>query len=419
MTKFSRHFGLFIGVFSVFTFATSWAQEAGRFDPVGIYLTWQRDPATTMTIDWHTVDEAREARLDYRLRGTEEWSEASGTSHPFPFSDRTIHRVELTGLQPASVYEFRWGPNAVEYSFRTMPTDASRPIRFAVGGDTRHRKDWMEETNREVLRFDPDFVLWGGDLAYADGREDRVKNWHEWFDAIKSTLVTEQGRVTPVLVTIGNHEVRRGYYWQTADFAFDAASRERIAPYFYRLFAMPGQPGYNVLDFGDYMSIILLDSNHTNPVRGEQSTWLARTLVARSNVPHLFPIYHVAAYPSHRRFDGRTETEVRENWVPLFERFGVRVAFENHDHTYKRTHPIRAGKVDPSGVVYLGDGAWGVSTRKVHNPAETWYLKRAESVRNFIIVTVHGTHQHFLMLNHLGKVIDEYPESPRLPARHE
>jgi acid phosphatase type 7 len=381
-------------------------------DPVGIFLTWQHDPTTTMTIDWHTVGAERESLLEYKKKRDEEWNVEIGASHPFPFSDRTIHRVELEGLVPDTYYQFRFGSESVTYSFRTMPLDANAPVRFAVGGDVRHRRSWMEETNRQVMLYDPDFILWGGDLAYANGLEENVQNWHEWFDAIKNTLISPEGRVVPILVGIGNHEVRGGYFARHEDFAFDEASRERIAPYFFQLFASPGHPGYQVIDFGDYMSVIVLDSNHTNPIDGAQKAWLTRVLGQRERVPHVFPIYHVPAYPSHRNFHGTTETLVREHWVPLFEQFGVRMAFENHDHTYKRTLPIWEGKVHPDGVVYIGDGAWGVGTRRVHRPDRTWYLDRAESVRHFILVTVHGAQRHVLVVNHEGEVIDEYPETP-------
>ena len=36
------------------------------------------------------------------------------------------------------------------------------------------------------------------------------------------------------------------------------------------------------------------------------------------------------------------------------------VVFENHDHNFKRIHPIRDGRRDPDGVNYPGAGAWGV-----------------------------------------------------------
>lgn len=44
--------------------------------------------------------------------------------------------------------------------------------------------------------------------------------------------------------------------------------------------------------------------------------------------------------------------------APLFEEYELTAAFENHDHTYKRTHRIRDGWWIPRGVLYLGDGAW-------------------------------------------------------------
>ena len=58
-------------------------------DPRGLLLTWQRDPLTTMTIDWHTVED-RSPDLQYRQVGTAGWHNVTGASHPFPFSDRII-----------------------------------------------------------------------------------------------------------------------------------------------------------------------------------------------------------------------------------------------------------------------------------------------------------------------------------------
>ncbi|MFP4171317.1 MAG: hypothetical protein ACLFV4_00245 [Candidatus Hydrogenedentota bacterium] len=81
-----------------------------------------------------------------------------------------------------------------------------------------------------------------------------------------------------------------------------------------------------------------------------------RSYEERDSVPHVFPNYHVPAYPSHRSYDGGVQTQVRENWVPLFEGNNVQVAFENHDHAYKRTYPIRDGEISSGGIVYLGDG---------------------------------------------------------------
>lgn len=383
------------------------------FDPPGLMLTWQRDPLTTMTIDWHSLPEDERADLlEYRRLGAGQWFTAIGARHPFPFTERIVHRAELTGLHPGAVYEFRFGPGSEIYRFRTMPRGLEGPIRIALGGDTLYRMDRMGKVNQVALAYDPDFAVWGGDFAYADGREDRAYRWIQWFDTIKATFIDEDRRAVPIVGAVGNHEVRRATFRFHPDYEATDAFRESIAPYFFAFFAFPGQPAYNVLDFGDYLSLVILDSDHLNPIEDAQTAWLESVLQARQHVTNVFPVYHVPGYPSVRSFDGWAETRVREHWSPLFERHGVQFAFEHHDHTYKRTHPIRGGKVDPEGVVYFGDGAWGVSTRETHPVEETWYLKRAASRRHAIIATLQGQHASFFVADEDGVIIDTYPERP-------
>ena len=386
------------------------AAPLGAQEPVGIFLTWQRDPTTTMTIDWHTSGEEGQPVLHFRVLGAGEWRTRRVNPEPFPAFGRTLHRTELTGLKPASTYEFRFGNNSRHFRFRTMPARADRPIRFATGGDLRHNQAWTEETGRVVARHDPDFVVVGGDLAYADELPTRAERWREWFDAYRNSLITADGRVIPMLVAQGNHETAGGYFYNYPGFAGDDRSRELLSPYFYRLLASPGHPGYGVVDFGEYLSIVLLNTDHTAPVQGEQTRWLERVLAERRNVSHVFPVYHVPAYPSVRRFEGAVSARVRENWVPLFERYGVRAAFENHDHAYKRTHPLRGGQINPDGIVFLGDGAWGVETRPIgreQGGKQPWYLQRGESLRHFILVTLDGGTQHFQAIGQDGKMLDE------------
>src|SRR5262249_15509426 len=149
----------------------------------------------------------------------------------------------------------------------------------------------------------------------------------------------------------------------------------------------PGKPGYNVLDFGNYMSIFLLDSGHTNPVGGKQAEWLAKMMQVRKDTPHKFALYHVPAYPSVHKIDKEIGAEIRKFWVPSFDTYHLTAAFENHEHAYKRTHPLLAGMIVADGVVYVGDGGWGVKNprapRRVH---EKSYLANALSARHFLVV---------------------------------
>ncbi len=120
------------------------------------------------------------------------------------------------------------------------------------------------------------------------------------------------------------------------------------------------------------------------------------------------------AYPSVRSFTGRASV-LREHWVPLFEEAGVRVAFENHDHAYERTVPIRAVREDPDGIVYIGDGAWGVPVRPVHEARDTWYLEKSMPVRHFILLTIHGESQDMKMIDEEGTLIDHHVSRPWVP----
>ena len=126
------------------------------------------------------------------------------------------------------------------------------------------------------------------------------------------------------------------------------------------------------------MSLVLLDTNHTSPIEGDQTDWLAKTLKEREDMPTVFVFNHVPAYPSVRAFTGNdaeagTGADNRKYWLPLFERYNVDAVFEHHDHAYKRTHPLLDGRPDPKGMLYLGDGSWG-KIRRPDPPAKRPYL---------------------------------------------
>ena len=372
------------------------SDAAKPFDPPAVYLTWQHDPTTTMTVRWHSV-EAREDVVQYQRVGEQHWRTIIGSHHPMPFSDRTVHAAELTGLEPGTDYRFRFGENSVAFTFRTMPRDPRRPIRFVVGGDTMEPLDLLDEgfedTCRLAAKQDPLFAVIGGDIAYANASPKLVKRWYRWLAGWKKHMVTSDGRLIPLLVAIGNHEVQ-GQYEQTPE----------QAPYFYSIFATSDQRAHYVLDFGRYMALIVLDSEHTHAIDGAQTEWLRRTLAERQDVPHVFAAYHIPAYPSVRNFGGRVGAKIREHWVPVFERFGVDVAFEHHDHAYKRTHPIRNNGIEREGVLYLGGGAWGVMPRR---PQENWYLAKTASTRHFILVKIDERNRSFLAIDGEGQIIDE------------
>jgi acid phosphatase type 7 len=71
-----------------------------NFDPTALFLTWQRDPTTTMTIQWIGDDEKAglSRPIWYAKSAAGEWQSHPSTSKRFPLTDRWIFRTELTGL---------------------------------------------------------------------------------------------------------------------------------------------------------------------------------------------------------------------------------------------------------------------------------------------------------------------------------
>lgn len=350
-------------------------------DPHTIYLTWIDDPSTSIIVHYHDYASNRtETKLEYRRKGRAQWLTKTGISvrHPYtgdastiipPEPLRLVHTVHLTGLWPDTDYEFRFSESGKIYRFRSMPDNLDETeVRVALGGDLYHIRSEMQNTMRRVAEQSPHFVVIGGDWAYADGLEDRMWKWdHLWEDWMEY-MYDSEGRLIPIIAVIGNHETI-GSYRSTRDYS----------PYFYTYFAFPAK-GYGAIDFGNYLSVIALDTEHSNPpITGSdpQTLWLEQALSQRNEMNHIIASHHLTAYPSHRDKNAARETRIRKHWHPLFEQYDVGLVFENHDHTYHRTHYIRDGNINPWGIKYFGAGNWGTRTRDVWNSHTTWYLEEA------------------------------------------
>jgi hypothetical protein len=222
-------------------------------------------------------------------------------------------------------------------------------------------------------------------------------------------MVDSQGRLIPIVVCIGNHEVNGGYN-----------KPRSAAPFFFALYdGLYSERSYATLDFGDNLSLVLLDTEHNSPIAGEQTDWLDKTLSQRRDHPHLFVCNHVPAYPSFRPVDSKDKKEAtgegnRQHWVPLFDKYNVDIVLEHHDHTFKRTHPLKDGHVDPNGIVYLGDGSWG-KLRAPKPPQERPYLATVHEAYHLTLHRLEGDQAFHMAIDENGKIIDlcETTKKPR------
>ncbi len=336
----------------------------------------------------------------FRKVGDPRWINANPAVRPFGPTAHKVHSVDLEDLLPDSRYGFmilRRGLVVGSWFFETAPATFREGMSFVTGGDMFHTREMLDGMNRRAGTEAPLFALLGGDLAYANGVDGN--RWLEWTESWTECAISPDGTMIPMIPVIGNHEVRGAAYRPTS------APPRAAAPFFYSLFLGMEDGSKFTVDFGDYLTVIALDSGHTQNV-APQTPWLGEALGQRRSFPYKFVCYHRPAWGTGAKADA---VEIQKAWCPLFEEHGVDAVFENDHHTYKRTHPLTAGKRDDTGgVVYMGDGAWGVRTRGIASGIEQKrpFLARAESANHLIKVVLEKDRIRYEAITAAGRRID-------------
>lgn len=249
------------------------------------------------------------------------------------------------------------------------PSEPEEAWQFFAIGDTRTNVDTVERIARSMAALDPEAAacINNGDVT-AYGRAD------EWEDHLRAlaggapdptappdpggiprgslfrTNATEFGPYIRYFAALGNHDVgSEGWF-------------ERWNTY------LPGQRDLGVSSpDGIYFSFtyanarfIVLDSVHPSD---DQTQWLEAELQrpAARDATWIFVFLHHPIYPCNDKAPFRRGLE----WVELFERYGVDIAFVAHSHTYERTCPMIGGSCAEGGVVYLNTSAAGAPARAV------------------------------------------------------
>jgi hypothetical protein len=352
----------------------NWSTTTG-LKPRAVHVTWQDDPSHTLTVQWQTETDASDgyvpkvwfAKLAECETGQdgampfETTRVATGTGFSYETFDdagnlvnRSEWIVQLTGLDPMTAYRYRAGtwadfdeanqtfvtPNlsAVQDARSGLSRGDRSKFRFVSAGDSRSGADKIRENAPRLALVDADFWLFNGDMNEVGIQSE----WDRWLDAMSPILSS-----APLMPIQGNHEV--------------------FADLFYYQFALPQIQtlpeeirghGWS-FTFGN-VHFVGLDSNTDAGVLA-QNDWLDADLAEASvdpDVDWIITMFHHPAYsasPSH----GATQ-RVIDNWVPIFEKNGVAVAFAGHDHDYERTFPIRGSqKVDDGqGPVYVVVGGF-------------------------------------------------------------
>ncbi len=370
--------------------------------PDRIILTWSDDPATTQSVTWRTdltVDmawaeiaetEASPAFVDKAVKVT-----ATTETLTTDLNAANFHSVTFTSLKPNTQYAYRVG-NGTYFSewfhFRTA-NDQSAPFSFMYFGDAQNDlKSLWARCIRQGYSTKPniDFLLHAGDLV---NRANSDKEWGEWFYSGGWIYGMRSNIATP-----GNHE----YYRDGDD--------RKLSTHWKPTFTLPTNGPENLEEtvyYIDYQETRIISLN-TTPSFGDetilnaQKDWLETVLKDNPNrwtiVTHHHPIYSTAGT--------RDNPEIRAAFQPIFEKHGVDLVLQGHDHTYGRGYNLAYGENHKDkGPIYVVS----VSGPKMYNLSfGEWMERAASNTQLYQIISVDERVIHYEAYTTTGQLYDAF-----------
>ncbi len=303
------------------------------------------EAATTRSVSWWSLSLEPEPLQLVTPEGTSNL-QAERTSGP---TIGNVWEARLPPLTPGQNYTYGVGDRS--FAFRTPPDDPRLPTRFVALGDmgTSPR---AAATVDAIQDLQPDFVLHGGDIAYAEG--DQAK-WNDWF-----RLVEPVASELPWLTALGNHET----YLVAA--APPAGPNTEVQHYLQR-FALPAAELWYSFDWGVAHVIALDTFSEAAAPTPTQLDWLRSDLADHANATWTIAFLHEPLYSSNQH---GSSLDVREAFASILEGGGVDLVIQAHDHGYERSLPMLGPMVSTSagresregeGVVYVVTGGGGES----------------------------------------------------------
>ncbi len=361
--------------------------------PDQVTLTWGGDPSQTQSVQWRTYGHAQAGALRYRQAPADPWRHVEAESFtlddPYLVNDPFVrrHTVRLEGLEPGTAYEYQVAHGELwseTYRFETAPKDADT-FEFVYLGDAQNGlREWAKIMQAAASRHpEADFFAIAGDLV--DGGEYRDE-WDLFFAG--SAGVLESRQLVPV---VGNHETS---LWHGPRMYLEMFDLPRNGPD-----ALRPEQAY-CLDYAN-ARFIVLDSN-VPPA--SQRDWLEQCLSEHSQTWTIV-LYHHPAYSSK---PGRDNPEIREHWTPLFDRYGVALALQGHDHAYLRTKPLKGGEpatAPGEGTTYVVS----VSGTKYYEQADRPHTAKAfAELSTYQVIEVDGNRLRYTSYDLAGEAVDAF-----------
>lgn len=298
-------------------------------------------------------------------------------SAPAVSGDGDHKEASISSLLADTVYYYAVGGDVdvnTAARFKTAPETGSMPadgsVKIWIVGDSgkateaadavnKGFEDYFASTGDNTL----DMLLMLGDNAYDDGTDEEFQT--TFFDRFTDVLLS-----TPVWATVGNHEMGTSGFSIAADeleyapLIKDGIEYEGMP--FFDIFSFPtaGEQGgiasgteqYFSFNYGN-VHVVNLDSQlaaRDAEQMAAMKQWFIDDMTATLSAGKIhwtIVMFHHPVYTKggHDSDDGdhifenydRPMLDMREQFVPLFDQYGVDLVYNGHDHFYERSYYLQ------------------------------------------------------------------------------
>jgi hypothetical protein len=360
--------------------------------PEQVHLTWGENPATSVVVSWASPGQAVRPRvlIGQRVIPAETRRYTDGLNGETVWT----YHARVRGLRPDASYGYVVtadndgnAADPVSATFRTAPPGRS-PFRFTSFGDlATPNTNWVLSYGQSayavaaVESFQPLFHLLNGDLCYANlNPAAQPQVWRDFGNNNQTSAASRPWMPCP-----GNHEVEfyNGPQGLTSYLTRYTLPDNRVTGFGGRWYSFRvGAVLFVSLDADDVVyqdaaafvggpaSLTPAAGTGNPPVTpgtsfyirgysdGAQTAWLERTLAlgrADRSIDWIVVQMHQCAASSSSTGNG-SDLGIRQQWLPLFDRYQVDLVLSGHDHDYERSFPVRgadngAGREVATGAV--------------------------------------------------------------------
>jgi hypothetical protein len=347
--------------------------------PEQIHLTWGDDPARAVVVSWASPGRAvaPRVRIGQRVIPAVE----RGYADPAGGEVAWTYHAQVDGLRPGATYGYAVTAdndrNAVDpfsATFRTAP-EGRAAFRFTSFGDlAAPSAGWAGAGGvgsasqcayavGAVEAFQPLFHLLNGEQADAGAvPAAQPQAGREFANQLQASAAYRPWLPVP------------------AGHGAEPAERERALGHYLARYSLPGNgvAGFEGRWYGFRVGTAAFLCLSGDDVRsgysgGAQTRWLEAALAAArgdASIDWVVVQLHQCACSSSPAVDDDAGPGIRQQWLPLFDRYEVDLVLCGHSAGYERSFPVRgfdsAGPLRPHPVTTVDSGVFDTSQGTVH-----------------------------------------------------